>query len=156
MGSESSENNLKYLIDRSFKDPIAAILLKYSNLTKTQFESLMINHITDNMTDNELSYKKKALFRSKNVSRGSFSRTLVQARRNIISSIYTVLLMMYVGIFDKAPLDDYKDLAEKLREYTDLIRSAEEVQSRHILQRIDRELLEGIRSLANTKSLKNL
>jgi hypothetical protein len=156
MGSEPSENNLKYLIDRSFKDPIAAILLKYSNLTKTQFESLMINHIIDNMIDNELSYDKKALFRSKNVSRGSFSRTLVQARRNIISSIYTVLLMMYVGIFDKAPLEDYKDLAEKLREYTELIRSADEVQSRHILQRIDKELLEGIRSLANTKSLKNL
>lgn len=152
----STDIELKKLIDRSFKDPIAALLLKYSNLTKIQYESLIINFITDNIIDNELTFEKKSLFRSKKVSRGSFSRTLVQARKNIISSIYTILLLMYVGIFDTAPFDEYKDLSEKLREYLGVIKSYEGTSSDQIIRRIDRELLEGIRNLASSRSLKGV
>lgn len=152
----STDIELKKLIDRSFKDPIAALLLKYSNLTKIQYESLIINFITDNIIDNELTFEKKSLFRSKKVSRGSFSRTLVQARKNIISSIYTILLLMYVGIFDKAPFEEYKDLAEKLREYLGVIKSYEGTSSDQIIRRIDKELLDGIRNLASSRSLKGV
>lgn len=154
MIQNSTDRELKKLIDRSFKDPIAALLLKYSNLTKIQYESLIINFITDNITNNELTFEKKSLFRSKKVSRGSFSRTLVQARKNIISSIYTILLLMYVGIFDTAPFEEYKDLADKLREYLGVIKSYEGALSDQIIRRIDSELLEGIRNLASSRSLK--
>jgi len=149
------EKSLEKTIERSFKDPIAAILLKYSNMSRTQYECLIIDYVTDNMTDKRLTYDEKVLFRSKKVSRGSFSRTLVQARGKIISSIYTILLLVYVGIFDTAPFDEYKNLAEKLSEYLALIQISDAVQAEQILQRIERELLEGIRELASTRSLKN-
>ena len=151
-----NENNLQNLVNRSFKDPIAAILLKNSNFTTVQYECLIINYIIDNYSDKEITYNKKALYRSKKVSRGSFSRTLSQAKRNIISSIYTILLLTYIGIFDTVPFDEYKNLAEKLSEYLDLIQSSDTTQARHFLRRIEKELVEGIRILSETRSLKNV
>ena len=144
------------MLDRSFKDPIMVILLKNSNLTKTQYESLLIDYITDNMTDNILTYENKAIYRSKKVSRGSFSRTLSQARKNIISSIYTILLLSYVGIYDTYPFEEYKNLAEKLSEYTSLTQDQEDLKSQVRIRRLEIELAEGIRSLAEPKQLKRL
>lgn len=151
----SEKNNLKNLVDRSFRDPIASILLKNSMITTIQYECLVIDFLSDNMTDNKLTYKNKALLRSKKVSRGSFSRTLSQARKNIISSIYTILLLEYIGIFDTPPFDEYKNLADKLREYLDLIQSSDATIARRILQRIEKDLIDGIRSLAEPRSLQN-
>ena len=148
--------DLEKTIERTFKDPIAVILLKNSNLTKTQYESLIINYITDYLTDKELNYQNKALLRSKKVSRGSFSRSLGQARANIISAIYTVLLLMYVGIFETEPFDEYRILSEKLSEYLKIIQTADDRFSAQLLQRIENELLEGINSLSETRNLKNL
>ena len=148
------KNSLIKLIQNSFKDPITSLLLKNSNLTNIQFETLIIDFYTVNMDDNRLTYDVKSLFRSKKVTRGSFSRTLSQARKNIISSIYTILLLEYIGIFDTAPFDEYKNLADKLREYLDLIQSSDATTSRQLLQRIERELMNGIRSLAEPRSLQ--
>jgi len=142
------------MIEQSFRDPIMTILLKNSNLTKIQYESLLINYFTDNMTDNVLTYDNKALFRSKKVSRGSFSRTLSQARKNIISSIYTILLLSYVGIYDTHPFDDYKNLAEKLSEYTVMTQDPDNLKSRSRIRKLEIELAKGIRSLAEPKQLK--
>jgi len=108
------------------------------------------------MTDSMLTYDDKTLFRSKKVSRGSFSRTLSQARSNIISSIYTILLLAYIGIFDTSPFDEYRNLAEKLSEYLSIIENLEPVQSRKFLRRIEVELREGIRALAKPGSLRKV
>jgi hypothetical protein len=142
------------MINSSFNDPIMAILLKNSNLTKIQYESLLIDYFMDNMTDNIITYENKAIYRSKKVSRGSFSRTLSQARRNIISSIYTILLLSYIGIFDTYPFEEYKNLADKLSEYTLLIQNQDNPESRIRIRRIEAELENGIRSLAKPKQLK--
>ena len=150
------ENELHNVIDRSFKDPLMAILLKNSNLTKIQYESLLIDYFTDNMTDNALTYENKASYRSKKVSRGSFSRTLSQARRNVVSSIYTILLLSYVGIYDSFPFEEYKNLAEKLSEYTVLTQDQDSLESRSIIKRLEVELANGIRSLAEPKQLKQV
>lgn len=152
----SEENNLQKLIERSFRDPIAAILLKNSNITSVQYESLIIDYLSDYMIDYRITYKNKALLRSKKVSRGSFSRTLSQARKNIISSIYTILLLVYIGIFDTVPFDDYRNLSEKLMEYLALIKNSDVIKSKHFLQRIEKELMDGISSLSDSKSLKNM
>ena len=149
-------NKLQNMLDRSFKDPIMAILLKNSNLTKVQYESLLIDYFTDNMTDNILTYENKAIYRSKKVSRGSFSRTLSQARRNIISSIYTILLLSYVGIYDTSPFEEYKNLAEKLSEYTFLTQDQDSLKSQARIRRLESELTEGIRSLAEPRQLKRV
>ena len=150
------ENELQNMIDRSFKDQITAILLKNSNLTKIQYESLLIDYFTDNMSDNSITYDNKAIYRSKKVSRGSFSRTLSQARMNIISSIYTILLLSYVGIYDTYPFEEYKNLAEKLSEYSSLMQDQDSHESRSRIRRIEVELANGIRSLAKPKQLKQV
>ena len=150
------ENELHNVIDRSFKDPLVVILLKNSNLTKIQFESLLIDYFTDNMTDNALTYEDKAFYRSKKVSRGSFSRTLSQGRRNVVSSIYTILLLSYIGIYDSFPFEEYKHLAEKLSEYTVLTQDQDSLESRSIIKRLEVELANGIRSLAEPKQLKQV
>jgi len=150
------ENELQNMIDRSFKDQITAILLKNSNLTKIQYESLLIDYFTDNMSDNIITYDNKAIYRSKKVSRGSFSRTLSQARMNIISSIYTILLLSYVGIYDTYPFEEYKNLAEKLSEYSSLMQDQDSHESRSRIRRIEVELANGIRSLAQPKQLKQV
>ncbi len=150
------ENELQNIIDRSFKDQIMDILLKNSNLTKIQYESLLIDYYTDNMSDNIITYDNKAIYRSKKVSRGSFSRTLSQARRNIISSIYTILLLSYVGIYDTYPFEEYKNLAEKLSEYSSLMQDQDSLESRSRIRRLEVELANGIRSLAEPKQLKQV
>jgi hypothetical protein len=151
-----SDNKLQIMINRSFKDPIAALLLKNSKLTKTQFESLLIDYITDNITDKDLTYDNKALYRSKNVSRGSFSRTLSQGKNNIIESIYTILLLSYVGIFDSNPFEKYLMLGEKLSEYRYLTQGEENSTNKQLLKRLEIELYNGIKDLAEPKSLKTL
>jgi hypothetical protein len=151
-----TENELQKLVDRSFKDPISTILLKNSNLTKIQYESLLIDYYTDNMSDNALTYENKTVYRSKKVSRGSFSRTLSQARKNVISSIYTILLLNYIGVYDSLPFDDYKNLAEKLSEYTFLTRDPDDRETRSMIRRLELELANGIRSLAEPRKLKQV
>jgi len=150
------EKTLQNTVDRSFKDPIGALLLKNSNLTTSQYECLVIDYLVEYMTDTELTYDNKALLRSKKVSRGSFSRTLAQARGNIISSIYTILLLAYIGIFDTAPFDDYRNLTEKLSEYLSIVENLDSTQSRQFLRRIEAELREGIKALAVPGSLRKM
>ena len=145
---------LKKTVDGFVKDPIAIILLKYSNLTDIQYESLIIDFLSKYEADKSISYKKKALLRSKKVSRGSFSRTLAQARKNVISAIYTILLLSYVGIFDRAPFDDYQILSEKLSEYAKIVQGWDPSSARKVLENIEQELMAGIRRLAEPKSLK--
>jgi hypothetical protein len=110
------------MIDRAYKDPIVGILLKNSNITVTQYETLIIDYLTNVASDIEISYENKTHFRSKKVSRGSFSRTLSQARGNIISSI----------------------------------EASTEQEISSFLRRIERELLEGIKNLAEPRSLSDL
>jgi len=151
-----SEKELEKFLHRSFNDPIAGILLKNSNLTKTQYESLLIDYLTDNISDIELTYENKALYRSKKVSRGSFSRTLSQARKNIISAIYTILLMAYLGIYDSNSFEDYRNLSEKMSDYTSLLMDSNLSRNSQIIRRLELELYEGIRTLSEPKRLRNL
>ena len=150
----STDKEAQNIIDRSFNDPIANIMLKHSNLTSTQYESLVIDFLTINLSDKKLTFQNKALLRSKKVSRGSYSRSLGQARGNVISSIYTILLLTYIGIFDANPFDDYKDLAEKLSEYTSYINDLEGNDLTSYINRIERELLEGLTQLSMNRSLR--
>lgn len=151
-----NRNNPQNVLNSVNKDPIVNILLKYSNLTNTQYESLIIDYISLNMSDIELTYKQKALLRSKKVSRGAYSRSLVQARSNIISSIYTILLLMYIGIYDSDPFDEYKNLSEKLIEYQSIINNNDPTRRRSVIARIESELKLGIEKLSQNKNLKPL
>ena len=147
-------NNPQNILNSVNKDPIVKILLKYSNLTDIQYESLIIDYLSYNISDIELTYEQKALLRSKKVSRGSYSRSLIQARKNIISSIYTILLLMYIGVYDLHSFDEYKNLSEKLSEYLTIIENNDPSIRRSVINRIEAELISGIESMALDKNLK--
>ena len=108
----------KWLI-HSLNDPIVNILAKNSNLTKTQLESLLIDILAANLSGKSLKIDEKAKLRlsKEGISRGSFNRTLRQARRNVIQSIYTILLLGYLGVFEETRLDPFLEVANRLQTY---------------------------------------
>jgi len=150
MSSEGYQN----IIQKTFKDKIADLLLKNSSLTRVQFETLVIDLLTDVISDDKIPFSQKAYFRRNKVSRGSFSRSLAQARGNVISSIFTIVLLSYIGVFDARPFDDYYFLAEKLKEYITMLEDKETSASRDLLKQIEAELVEGISKLASSTSIK--
>lgn len=100
-------------------DPIAKILSKSSNLTKIQLETLLIDILAENIAGKSLKYDEKARLRllKEEISRGAFNRTLKQAKKNVIKSIYTIILLGYLGIFESTQLDPYIEVASKLQTY---------------------------------------
>ena len=111
--------NVQMMIRQSLNDPIVKILLKNSHLTKTQLETLLINVLTENISETPLSYEEKARLRLINppVTRGAFNRTLKQAKDNVVKSIYTVMLLGYLGIFENSSITPYIEVSNKLKEY---------------------------------------
>ncbi len=108
-------------LNGALNDPIVKILSKNSQLTKTQLETLLIDILAENISGKQLKYDEKArlrLTRAK-ISRGSFNRTLKQSKENVIKSIYTVLLLGYLGVFESSTLDPYLEIANKLRDYVE-------------------------------------
>ncbi|MEM3731463.1 MAG: hypothetical protein QW667_06135 [Candidatus Bathyarchaeia archaeon] len=109
----------------SLNDPIVRILEKNSHLTKTQLETLLIDILAENLAGKQLKYEEKAKFRltKAKISRGAFNRTLAQAKANVIKSIYTVILLGYLGIFETPALDAYLEIANKLHAYMEALKS---------------------------------
>jgi hypothetical protein len=110
---EKAQNWIKY----SFDDPLVKILLKNCNLTKIQLETLLIDVLSENLFDKSLIYEEKAHLRNLSVSRGAFNRSLRQARQNVSRSIYTILLIGYLGILEELSLEPYIEAANKLKTY---------------------------------------
>jgi hypothetical protein len=103
----------------SLNDPIVKIIASNSHITKTQLETLLIDILSENIAGKSLKYDEKARLRltKAKISRGAFNRTLRQAKDNVIKSIYTVLLLGYLGIFESTTLDPYLEIANKLHRY---------------------------------------
>lgn len=120
----SFKKNVQNWLTRSLDDPLVKILAKNSSLTRTQLETLLIDVLADNFAAKTLKYEEKARLRKTKaaVSRGSFNRTLRQAKRNITQSIYTILLLGYFGILEDASLAPYLEIANKLKAYTEAYR----------------------------------
>jgi hypothetical protein len=113
------KDNFQTCINGSLSDPIAAILAKNSHLTKTQLETLLIDILAENISGKQLKFDEKAQLRltKAKISRGSFNRTLAQAKGNVVKSIYTILLLGYLGVFKDTTLDPYLEIANKLHAY---------------------------------------
>ena len=138
-------------------DPIVKILSKNSQLTKTQLETLLIDILAENMSEKKLKYDEKANLRltKAKISRGSFNRTLKQSKENVIKSVYTVLLLGYLGIFESTTLDPYLEIANKLHEYveahTEIPRREEELKDHvKLIEIIRQELEKSLKLLANS------
>lgn len=118
------KNTIQKWLTYSIDDPIVKILSKNSHLTKTQLETLLIDVLAENTAGKSLKYEEKAKLRllKTGISRGAFNRTLRQARRNVIQSIYTILLLGYLGVFEDTCLDPYIEAANKLHTYMNTYR----------------------------------
>ncbi len=109
----------------SINDPVAKIIASSSHLTKTQLETLLIDILSEQLAGKSLKYDEKASLRltKAKISRGSFNRTLKQAKDNVIKSIYTVILLGYLGVFESTTLDPYLEIANKLKTYLEAYRN---------------------------------
>ena len=114
------------LLESSINDPIAKTMAANSHLTTTQLETLLIDVLADNMSPKELKYDEKAQLRltKAKISRGAFNRTLRQAKENVTKSIYTVILLGYLGLFETTTLDPYLEVASQLHTYLDAYKNA--------------------------------
>jgi hypothetical protein len=145
-------------LKNALNDPITKILTKNSNLTKTQIETLLIDFLAENIAEKPVKMEEKAKLRltKAEISRGAFNRTLKQARRNVIRSIYTVLLLGYLGIFDTTKLDPYQELANSLQTYINTYRSLlpnrKHEESIHVLNMLKEELKKSLEELSKEKT----
>jgi hypothetical protein len=112
-------DTVQSMLASSINDPIAKIMAENSHLTKTQLETLLIDILSDNISDKSLKYDEKARLRltKAKISRGAFNRTLKQAKENVTKSIYTVILLGYLGVFETTTLDPYLEVANQLHAY---------------------------------------
>jgi hypothetical protein len=145
----SLKKNVQNWIIQAFNDPIVKILSKNSHLTKTQLETLLIDILSENMSGKQLKYDEKAKLRltKAKITRGAFNRTLQQAKENVTRSIYTILLLGYLGILETTQLNLYIEIANKLHEYLDAYKNmpkTDEKLNEHLkLMEIIREELQS-------------
>lgn len=158
-----AKNDVQGWLSSLFDDPLVKILTKNSNLTKIQLESLLIDFLASNIGGKILKNEEKARLRLSRVgtSRGAFNRTLRQARRNAIQSVYTVFLLGYVGVFDSPRLDPYLEASHKLRDYretyTHVFSDSERMnQNLRIVSALRGELEKSLAELSNTRTLSEV
>jgi len=143
-------------IKSSMDDPISRTLGEHSHLTKTQLETLLIDVLAQNFASKRLKYEEKARLRRMEapLSRGSFNRTLKQAKINIVKSIYTLLLLGYLGILESSALAPYIEVSNKLERYRETMKNlSSETMTRSefikTMQLLRQELQETLGNLSN-------
>ncbi len=151
------KESVQIWLNGAFSDPIVKIISKNSHLTKTQLETLLIDVLADSVSGKRLKYDEKARLRltKAKITRGSFNRTLKQSKENVIKSVYTIMLLGYLGVFESTALDPYIEIANKLQEYIDAykeIPSNIDEQEKHlrVIQIIRQELERGLKKLSTS------
>jgi hypothetical protein len=140
-------------IHKTANDPVSKLLLSSSHLTLPQFETLLADSISNEKTAKK---SERHLFRpsGRNLSRGSYNRTLIQAQNNVIRSIYTILLLGYVGLFDTPALQPFLEVSDGLQGYLEELKppGAEGAQG---IDQLTGRLSETISALARRHSFKD-
>jgi len=139
-----------------FKDRITKFLLKNSCLTKKQLETLLIDILVEKVFNIKATYEEKASFRisQKKITRGAFNRTLRQARKNVIKSIYTVILLGYLGILDDSSLYPYLEISNKIKEFKEQYeRDDNEAIDYSILNVLKENIEDSLNELSRVKAL---
>jgi len=142
------KKSIQNVIKSIERDPILKILLENSHLTKIQLETFLIDILSKYNQENRIKSEEKTYFRIKGkVSRGSFNRTLKQAKKNIIRSIYTILLLGYLKIADSTTLiSRHLEVSNRLREYVEMQKElTENVEERNMVRIIQEELEKALK-----------
>ncbi|MBS7248884.1 MAG: hypothetical protein KIH04_11500 [Candidatus Freyarchaeota archaeon] len=119
---EGFENHVKNILRKLLEDPVVSLLLDRSCITKQQFSALIVDIISDNIADRNLTYEDKAYCMLKPISKGAYNRILIQARRNITKAFFTILLLSYIGLLDDSQIAKLIELGEKLRSILEMHR----------------------------------
>jgi hypothetical protein len=135
------------------RDPVTKLLLANSQLTLPQLETLLADSLSRE-ADTKKVVRQRYRPSGRDLSRGAFNRTLIQAQNNVIRSIYTVLLLGHVGLYDSPSLQPFIELADTIQSYVQENREAG-VKERAILQELHLRLLDTITSLAKRQSFKD-
>lgn len=128
------------------------MLLANSQLTVPQLETL----ITDSLTSSVAVKKsQKRIFRptKTRISRGAYNRTLIQAQNNVIRSIFTILLLGYLELFDNASLQPFLELSDTIKSY---VREAKFSRNdRSVAEQLKPRLFEFASALAKRESFRD-
>jgi hypothetical protein len=123
-------------------------------------ETLLIDLLAEKISGKKIAYEDKAKMRliKSGVSRGSFNRTLAQARENTIKSVYTLILLGYLGMLDTPNLEPYVEIANRIRDYMDAYRDfwqkgKQTKEHLKIMQMLQEELENGLMRLSRSKSM---
>ena len=134
------------------RDQVTKLLQANSQLTLAQLETLLADSIA---TGEEVKRTRKRFYRpiGARITRGSYNRTLIQAQNNVIRSIYTVLLLGYLGLFDTASLQPFVELADTIESYVQetKVNKSNRDSTRHLEERLQ----EFISALAKRNSFKD-
>jgi hypothetical protein len=139
-------------IHRTLIDPVSKLLLGNSHLTLTQLETLLAASIS---SEKNAKRGQRRLFRPSRarISRGSYNRTLIQAQNNVIRSIYTILLLGYVGLFDTPTLQPFLELSDELQGYMEELKTASNEAAG--IDQLKARLWEVTTALAKRQSFKD-
>jgi len=140
-------------IRETLTDPVTRLLLRSSQLTLPQLETLL----ADSLSSERGALKaQRRLFRpsGKRVSRGAYNRTLIQGQNNVVRSIYTILLLGYVGLFDTPSLQPFTELSDTIQGYIQEAKRSSQTD-REAIEQLNQRLLEGISALAKRQSFKD-
>ena len=129
------------------------MLLANSQLTITQLETLLTDCLTSSVP---VKKSQKRMFRPSRtrISRGAYNRTLIQAQNNVIRSIFTILLLGYLELFDNASLQPFLELSDTVNTYVREARSSG--KERSVAEQLKPRLFEFASALARRESFKDL
>ncbi|TFG35054.1 hypothetical protein EU527_00195 [Candidatus Thorarchaeota archaeon] len=148
------------------QEPILKRLQEQSTLSQAQLETLLIDLVVEDLYGAHITYDDKASFRSKKgqrakgVSRGSFNRTLNQARRNVSKVLYTMLLLAYLGLFESNIFRPFEEVAARISDYRqirDILSGKKELTSEELetINVTERMILAALEELASSLALKS-
>ena len=128
------------------------MLLANSQLTVPQLETLLTDSLTSSAT---VKKSQKRMYRPSKmrISRGAYNRTLIQAQNNVIRSIFTILLLAYLELFDNASLQPFLELSNTINTYVQEAKSSGNMKS--VAEHLKPRLLEVISALAKRESFKD-
>jgi hypothetical protein len=161
VGSPSSDTSslilARKLVMETFEDEILKILLKNSNLTRKQFETLLIDSLANDLLEEEATSRARPKLRTDrgSLSRGSFDRTLIQGRRNIIEAVYTILLLGYTGLFETTQLEPFLEVGSRLKVYVESRGKQNVGADREMRSTLSKELTEILESLVRGRRKKS-
>jgi len=155
MATEQPEAPIDWSLARLKNDGLAKTILQNSHLSEVQFATLVIDVLWH--TRQPSSQDEGLRSHRRQVSKGAFNRSLAQARRNVIRSIYTVFLLAYFGLFDSPKLEPFLRLGDEMRTFVDAKQETVhegDSDTREALKALENALEKSIGELARMSSFK--